>query len=145
MKKIPVITNFPVPSSKTQRLIWDEKNKEWNYEFHVILPEDKNIGEDKLFLYGHIQQLKLVDKVTKNSINIIVENMEDIYNLLKKQAEEDNKYRQEWIKNNEDYYDNVFTYTTKNKTQDSKYMHVVSILEQDEETTTFIVAPQKYI
>lgn len=148
MKNFSLITKNPVPSCVVNRIIWDPENKSWEYEYHVRIPDDVYILEDgrfskELFIYGHMQELLLVDRVTKNSINIKIQNKQQMIDVLRLQYEEDMKYRRKWIKNNPDYYDNVHHTVVKNETQKSKYKHIIFIKEQLEDETVFIVAPQK--
>lgn len=148
MSTFSVVTDNPVPSCVIQNLLWDEDNKRWSYEYYVTIPNKIEIDEDgkfskDLYVYGHIQELKLVDTVTKNSINISVKSVDDIKRMIDVQYKADIEYRNQWIENNPDYIDNVFTIQVENKTQYSEYNHIISIKEQNEDHTVFIAAPQK--
>jgi len=138
MNKFPIVTDYPVPSCVINRLLW--KDGKWFYEYLVTNKTDIDVGEAPLYIYGHIQQLTLISNIKKGHLNIKVESMDDLYRLVKKQAEADMEYRKEWIANHPDYYDNVSKLTVKNETQEIEAQHVIDIFEQNEETTTFIVA-----
>jgi hypothetical protein len=147
MNNFLIKTDYPVPSCTINRLIWNLEKNSWQYEFSVsipngmTLPQRKTIKTPPLYVYGHIQQLKLVSKVPPNSINIVVYSLNDVMELIKKQAQEDHLFRVEWIKKHKDYYDKVTTIKIPNKTQKLfKYTHVISILKQDTNDTTFIVS-----
>ena len=138
-----VKVDFPIPSCQINKLIWDEKEKKWFYEYIVknksktkLSPSNKK----ELFVYSHISNLTIAGEVNENSINIVVYNIEDIIELMKKQAKSDMEYREKWIEEHDDYYDNVLKFTTKNKTFSPEYRFVINILEQNDEETTFIMS-----
>lgn len=148
MKKFSVIINNSVPSCSVKMLIWDSINNMWKYEYEVTIPDSISIDEDgcfskELYVYGHIQELLLVESVTKNSVNLKVKSKGDILRMLDDQYREDMEYRRRWISNNPEYYSKVNEVLLDNKTQESKYRHIIFIKEQLENQTLFIAAPQK--
>lgn len=148
MRKYSIFRDRPIPSCTVSNLIWDEKNKKWIYEYLATLPDKVTIDENgnfskELYVYGHIQQLKLVSSVTKNSINIKVRSISDLEKLMDEQYKADIEYRKKWIRDNPDYYENLYEVEFENKTQKSKYSHIIFVKEQLEDKTVFVVAPEK--
>ena len=143
--KIYITTDYPIPSCITHKLIWNVDK--WLYQFEIKKPDEIDLPEEnsednliKLYVYGHIQQLKLVDYINKESINIEINSITDIKELLKSQALEDNEYREKWIEDNPDYYENITTLDMKNETQDFINSHIIKVLSQNKKETKFIVA-----
>lgn len=148
MNNLSIRTKNPVPSCTINNLIWDDKTLEWSYEYLVSLPKGITVDEEgsfskTLFVYGHIHQLKLVDNVTKNSVNITVNKVEEVEEMVSLQYEADMEFRKKWIEENPEYEELANVVEVKNETQFSEYNHIISIKEQKEETTIFIAAPQK--
>ena len=138
-----IIMEFPVPSCKISRLIWDEKEEKWLYEYQIINKSNillKDNNEKELYVYSHISNLTITDRVNEGSINITVKNLNDIKELMKKQSKEDMLYREKWIKDHPNYFDNVLKYETENITHEPKYRYIISVLSQDKDKTVFIVA-----
>lgn len=139
-KFVSIKTEYPVPSCEIKQLI--REDGKWIYEYEVEIKNSSySIGEGPLYVWGHIQQLTLVSKIKKGHINITVNSMDEMINLIEKQAAADNERRRIWIKEHPDYYDNVVTITVKNETQVPEASNIVAVLKEDEETTTFIVIP----
>lgn len=146
MFKQYLVFDKPIPSCDLYRLIWDENKKDWKYEFEVLIQSDKELDNSegqKFYVYGHVLSLMLVKDVTKNSINIEINSYDEYYDLLLKQQEQDEMYRNDWIAKNPDYYENILTVELENKTQVPDYYHIVSILERKENSTVFIVSPRR--
>lgn len=138
-----IIVKFPVPSCKINQLIWDEENKEWLFEYLITNKSNTKLTDDNkkdLYIYSHISNLTVTDKVNEGSINIIVHNMKDIEKLITQQATQDRLYREKWIKEHPDYLDNVLKYETNNITHKPKPRYIISILSQEESNTTFIMS-----
>lgn len=147
MAKIDIITNNPVPSCTIKEFIWSDEIG-WKFRYEATIPDNVKIDENgifskELYLYGHIQQLYLVNIVTNNSVNLKIKSKDELVQIVNEQFEEDMKYRRKWINENPDYYDNVYTITIPNKTQKPLYDHIIFIKEQKEHETIFVVAPKK--
>ena len=73
-----IIMEYPVPSCQIDRLIWDDKNNKWLFEYAIMNKSDieleNNDNEKELYVYSHISNLTVTDKVNKGSINIVVKN-----------------------------------------------------------------------
>lgn len=143
-QEIQLFVPFPVPSCQIKAIHWNDILQSWQYEYHAKIKGTfpKKATDPSLYVYGHIQELYIVDNVTKGSINIEVRSVDDIYYLLYAQAAADNTYRINWSNKNPDYADNVLKVELENKTQVPEYKHLIQVLYKDKEKTTFIVAPE---
>lgn len=144
MEYIKVKIDYPIPSCKLNKLIWNDKEKKWEFEYVITNKSKIKITPDNkkdLYVYSHISNLTITDKINQGSINIIVHTLDDILKLMEKQAEQDKLYREKWIKEHPDYHENVLIYETENKTHKPKSIRfAISILKQEKEKTKFIMA-----
>lgn len=139
---IEVEVEYPVPSCACYRIIF--KDNKWYYIYRFRCPKKSKLVNG-LYVYGHILQLNLTDKVSVNSINIKVSSIDELRNLLYLQKEEDNKFRESWIKENPDYYDKCSYTSFKNKDNFIKEnMNIIKLVKQDEDESKFIIASNKY-
>lgn len=139
MKIITLRTDYPVPSCEISKLV--RENGKWFYEYDVKNKGNHDIGEGPLYIYGHIQQLTLISSIKSGHLNIEINSIEDLYELLRKQEEADQKFRKDFISKNPDYYEKVAKVTIKNETQKPQIQNVISVFEEKDDETTFIVVP----
>lgn len=143
MEYVKFRMDYPIPSCKISKLIWNQEREKWEFEYEIINKSDIKLDQDNkedLYVYSHISNLTITNKINKGSINIVVHNLDDIIKLMEKQAEEDRAYREKWIKEHPDYHESVLVYETENKSHKPKLRFVISILEQGKDKTKFIMA-----
>lgn len=141
---IEVETSYAVPSCACYKMIF--KDGKWSYIYRFKYPKKYDI-KDGLFVYGYICQLRLVGKgkLSPSSINIEVKNEDDLKELLRKQRNEDLKFRRKWIEEHPDYYEKCCYEFFDNEDQfiDGKF-NIIKCVRKGKTQTKFIAASNIY-
>lgn len=91
----------PIPSCEIHSLEFKENN--WIYIYAVNTPielTDKNTEELIIYQYISDLNLKLLNSVHPESINIKINSLTEYLNILNRQREADINYRKQWLLNN---------------------------------------------
>lgn len=132
----------PIPSCGIHELKF--VNNSWEFIYALLTPiELTNENDQELLIYEYISDLKLVtsDVVNLKSINLRIKTYDEYLELLKRQAEADIEFREEWKKNNPEAVPNKVTLDNQHYTHGDllrlNVNFIASIIEQNDTCTVF--------